>query len=569
MSDDLFKLLDTLAVKSSRDTEEDEFTFSTAAPGDSHDLRRILALPEKTPYPEDIVERYTERFRKPNGTMTLRPLQAQALYEAEHAGGLVAFMPVGEGKTLTALLLHHVLKATKTVLLTPATLKPQILNFLYPEYQVHWVLPALGVDLVVYSYEELSSQKKRNLLEVEKATNFVLDEAHKVAGDSRRTQRFNRHLRKHGNSSLCLLSASLLKRSIKDVSRLSGFALKSSSPYPLNYGALEQWAGVLDPAVEDAYPGELVKLCRPGEDVRTAFRRRVSSTRGVLMGASTKLDTALNIYTRPLEVPPEVQAALTELRETWALGDVEITETLEFYRYARQVAAGFYYRRTWPRGESREVQEEWSNARSEWFSEARRYLKRPEPEFDSFGLLEEAARQGRYSSEAWDRWVSLKDTAQPSRETIWISDYLVRDAVEWGKEHPGLIWYSHREIGEAIAKLGGFPLYDGGPGSTDAILRERGDRAIVLSENAHKEGINVQHIFSENLITTPPALSETWDQTLGRTHRPGQKRDEVDAWVYLHTEELRDAFDKALAKARWITKMENKTPKLSYAARSF
>ena len=87
--------------------------------GDSEELQRVLALPRRArPTPEQsrrIVEVMTRRFAIENNNCrcaelrpavedpcikTLRPIQAWALLEMMHVGGMVGPIGVGHGKTL-------------------------------------------------------------------------------------------------------------------------------------------------------------------------------------------------------------------------------------------------------------------------------------------------------------------------------------------------------------------------------------------------------------------------------------------------------------------------------------
>jgi superfamily II DNA or RNA helicase len=59
----------------------------------------------------DLSMKLTQKLRTENGTMTLRPIQAQALSELEQCQGLFAPIRVGGGKTLISLLAPALLQA--------------------------------------------------------------------------------------------------------------------------------------------------------------------------------------------------------------------------------------------------------------------------------------------------------------------------------------------------------------------------------------------------------------------------------------------------------------------------
>ncbi len=88
------------------------------------DLARILALPRRTH--TDLAALATELtalLKQPAGNMSLRHIQALALYDIGTVNG--GFLPigVGEGKTLISLLAPFVLNAAKPILLLPAGLQ--------------------------------------------------------------------------------------------------------------------------------------------------------------------------------------------------------------------------------------------------------------------------------------------------------------------------------------------------------------------------------------------------------------------------------------------------------------
>ncbi len=68
------------------------------------------------------------------------------------------------------------------------------------------------------------------------------------------------------------------------------------------------------------------------------------------------------------------------------------------------------------------------------------------------------------------------------------------------------------------------------------------------------------------MIVSVTANAELFEQTVGRTHRPGQVEDEVAVFLYLHTPELRDALDKAQARAKYVSETVGPIQKLTYGA---
>jgi hypothetical protein len=76
----------------------------------------------------------------------------------------------------------------------------------------------------------------------------------------------------------------------------------------------------------------------------------------------------------------------------------------------------------------------------------------------------------------------------------------------------------------------------------------------------------LQLVCHENLVLEPPSNGQAWEQLLGRTHRVKQPRDQVDFWVYSHTESLRGALRTALDDARYIEQTTGARQKLLAAS---
>jgi len=546
----------------------------------SSELERILALPRRTVEldPKDIETLHAD-LCLPNGTRRLRPIQALALTEAKRTNGLFAPIGVGAGKSDIALLLPMVMKAKVAVLLVPANLREKVFQQDYPTLVSQYRLPRLAnakvqtIDsdcvLHVHSYNELSSPDKHDLLDRLQPDLIVCDEAHALRHPSAaRTRRFLNYFRAHQDTRLCVLSGTMTSKSIKDYAHLAWLSLRDNAPLPTKYTVLEEWAAALDSSPVPAPAGALMELCKENEKPREGFRRRVVETPGVIATSDNAIGTSLIISKRKIKAPKVISDALREMRETWTTPDEgeAFDDILTLHRYARQMAAGFYYRWIWPKNEPAAVRAAWIEARKAWNREVANFLTyRAKPGIDSPLLLAKACADGRVASMNYERWAMLKDTAQPAVEAVWLSDYLVQDAVVWGREEVGIIWYEHASLGAAIAREGGFPLF--GPGA-EGILKEKGTRTVVASIKAHGTGKNLQG-YHRNLVTTAPTSGTVWEQLLGRTHRPGQTADEVTVDVYRHTLEMQAALTKALRDAQYQQDTTGNQQKLLSATYTF
>lgn len=539
----------------------------------SPDLTRILALPRRDPTPSYPPE-FEESLKRPGCSMQLKPLQGMALHELKVHRRLVGALPVGSGKTGVALLAPTVLGAKVSVLLVPSQLKAQILERDYPLWAKHWKVPSLpdvlqpGCDSILYviAYETLSSPKNFDILDriQPRPSLWICDEAHKCSQrTSARAKRLFRALKAADDSVYVPLSGTFIDRSILDARPHFNRALGQSSPYPHDYMVAQSWSEALDPDPNGwpVPPGELEQLGLP---VRDAFRKRLVETPGVVATSAPRLGTTLVIDRREFPVPHV--GALEQLRKTWCTpGGEELREALELSRYARQMALGFYYRWIWPNGESQAIRDEWMQARKEWHREIRTFLSsRAKPGLDSPKLL--AMNHEKWGSETWPRWDAIRHQAKPQTEAVWLDKSAVQVTADWGKENVGIIWYEHDAFAKELAEH--FPIYGGGEEASASIIKEKGDRTIVASVKAHGTGKNLQ-MFSRALVTTPSSNNKTWEQLLGRLHREGQKADEVQYDVYLHTPELVEAFHKARELAKFHQSIPGGEQRLLYANYTF
>jgi hypothetical protein len=292
-----------------------------------------------------------------------------------------------------------------------------------------------------------------------------------------------------------------------------------------------------------------------------------------------------------------VAATLEQSRKSAERPDGElIVENALLRDCLKQIACGFYYRWRWVRGESDEVIRKWLAVRKEYHKELRERLEHSSAHMDSPLLLFLAAErwhrgythierdeQGRevsrrqvaphtksgpqkvWASEVWPEWVAVRDTAAPETEAVWLSDFMVQDACRWLEDERGVAWYHYDTLGRAVAKASGAVYAGPGQEGDSKLLGLDGSKPLVASIKAHGTGKNLQ-MYSKALVLNSPAAGDVWEQLLGRLHRHGQQADEVSYWVYQHTEEVRDALDKACARAEYIQGMHGGAQKLSDAA---
>jgi hypothetical protein len=537
------------------------------------ELDRIIALPRR-PFVPSTYPDLTALFQTPTGSLSLRPLQSAMIWEATKADGLLANAGVGSGKTLVTLLLGAALQASRVLLLVPAHMREPLLQVELPFYAQHFEMPQVGRDFFVLSYEDISSEAGEALLHQLNPEWVICDEAHHLRNKRAiRTRTILRFAAAHPAVHWAFLSATLTTDSIKDYAHLADLALGAGSPLPKGHFALNDWAAALDVNKHPAPAGALKLLCNQTEsswvppDVRSAFRRRLGDTPGVCLTTAPGCPASLTVSAVPLVVPTAVEATLADLRKLWTLDGRDIMMAMEQAVLARQVAQGFFYRWVWPGGI---VDEDWKVAKSGWTRYVRDYLARTnDPTMDRPGKLEAAAMRRALPPDglaAWNAWLPHAHKPEPPTVPVWLDKYVVDYADAWARQRTshdkGIIWYEWEALGDALEALG-WPVYRGG---MDAALAKAHANVIVCSRHAHGEGKNLQR-YHQNLVLSPPANGKIWEQLFGRTHREGQRADEVFFDVLLHTPENVQAWQSALADARYIQATTGQPQKLLYSAK--
>lgn len=507
----------------------------------------------------DTVEDVTLLFAQQGAAMKFWPIQSAALIEAALANGLFAPIGVGHGKTLITLALPTALDSKKTVLLVPPALKRQ-LGVEIAMYARHFQLPVDRIEIVAYS--ELSSAKKQDILERLAPDLIIADEAHNLRHRSAaRTKRFLRYAKEHPECRFAFLSGTMTTRSVIEYAHLIELALRKNSPLPRGYRELKDWAGALDVNPEYVMgAGVLRAFCTEGESVRDGFRRRLVETPGVVATDKGALGTSLLVRKIRPSVPASIVTFMNKVRATWSVGDEELTSALDLARVLRQLACGFYYRWAWP---SDAPDYDWLKARAAWNREIRVKLKQSIKGMDSPLLCAQAAEKGTWKSECWAAWRDQKDKRPPPTVPVWVDDFLIQAVTEWSQkiEVPAIIWYEHRALGELIAERTRFPHFGA---AADASTSK--EKLIVCSIATQGTGKNLQH-YSHNLFTSMPPNGTSFEQTVGRTHRPGQEADEVIVDWFGHTEEAESAFDAVLADAEYMQATTGQRQKVLYASR--
>lgn len=554
-----------------------------------------------------------ERHEKEGCITRLRLPQAQALREIAICGGGLMPIGVGWGKTLIDLLAplafrYYDKSINDVVLAVPPGLAVQAMQD-YEYYGQHFKMP----QIVFHGYEYINTAQKMNpivpldrgaptlhvvpysrlsrpentvwLEQHLKPQAIIADEAHKLRyccpdGKKRPSAtgaRMWRYMEEVAPSTkFVALSGSMTAKTIEDYWHLAKWALRGTSPLPTNIEIVQEWGRAINPSLDPADPGPLMQLCRPGEHLYDGFKRRIAETVGVVTTAAPAVDVPLTLIERQAPpIPPQVRQYLSDLRGSMVRPDgEELLTALEVAECAMQLAMGFYYRWIYPDcvfPRDEELVREWRETRRAFFKEVRWELRELRDHMDSPKLVISAAERHyglrpkkkglpEWPSKHYPAWNKIRGLVRAETEAVCFNDYIVRDIAAWAQEHRGIVWYEHNAIGEWVSKLSGLPKYGGGKKAKAAMLGdlkkgipgEDGSRSILCSVDAHGTGTNgLQHRFRNNLLLHITPDPNKIEQTLGRTHRPGQIHD-VEAYFYRHTPELAKHLDDALEAAYYV-----------------
>ncbi len=526
------------------------------------ELKRILSIPRRA-QPEGIeaanVAAMTDALRRDTCAGALRPVQAAALLEVMLYGGVFGAIGVGEGKTLITLFIGYVLEARSYLLLLPANLIEKTRRD-HARYAAEFLLPPLE-KIELLSYEMLSRVQGDAILARVDPDVIGADEVHRLKNRGAAcTKKITRWMDKHPATKFAAFSGTVMQKSVRDCAHIIRWCLKGNAPVPRMVAEIEQWAFALDEDMPDDtrfQPGALLRLCGPEEltaadpivAARRGFRRRLIETPGVVstIGEGERVDASIYVSAIKPTYKPITDEHFAKLRKQFRTpDDWELMTGAEVWAYARQLSVGFHY--VWaPR-----PPEEWRDARREWNAFVRETLGRSRT-LDSELHVANAVDDGRVNDGgALERWRAIRDTFKPNSVPIWHDDSVLKLCGEWmAANDNGIVWTDHNAFGEALAKLTKRPYF--GAQGRDARGRFIDDAAgpIIASISANKEGRNLQR-WARNLVTAFPDNADRAEQLIGRTHRPGQKADEVTIEILVGCFEHVNAFRKAMSGAQTI-----------------
>ena len=529
---------------------------------DSFDLSRILDLPQRNGdhIGERIAVRLSDRLRRKGGTMTLRPLQALGLVEAHDYGGILAFLPVGEGKTLLSYLLPVVMKAERPLLLVPGSMHNKLDSKTTAEFRElaqHWTCHP---NYQIESYQMISRHPDR--IDAINPDVIICDEVDKLK-DSRSavTKRVYRYLRRKAKEGkpvrFCGLSATPSNRSFREWWHIQQWALPPElQPLPYDFMTVQAWDDALAEKRRTLRPvGALAAFGGPKrKDVLIGFGKRLRLTPGIISSEQSKVDAHIEITIKRLDLP-EVEEPLALMRETWETPDgVEFSEAVDLWRHARELGNGFYYR--W----KHQPPDEWRDARREFHA----YIRETLSHSRSLDTMLQVVTAHPAAPEV-SHWQDVKDSFKPITEPVWLTDSVLKYAADWARKTGGLVWVEHRAVGIRLNKEFSLTYFgQGGMSASGETIRTFKGPAAV-SSLAVAYGFNLQDRYSENLILNAQPTGKQYEQLLGRTHRYGQRARVVRAEVLITVPEQEFGFQQARDDATYAEQCSGQRRKLCLA----
>jgi hypothetical protein len=170
----------------------------------------------------------------------------------------------------------------------------------------------------------------------------------------------------------------------------------------------------------------------------------------------------------------------------------------------------------------------------------------------------------------WSSWQEVKPTFRANTVPVWLDDTTLLYAADWlntGNSNSKLCWVEHRAFGPRLSAMTGIPYFAEEGLDPNGNLVDSHKGPAIVSVRTCGTGRNLQGHKSQNLYTSPMSKCDTWQQSLGRTHRKGQPKDEVTAEVLFMCRESYSSMVWAVREAEYSQESTKEPHKLCYATR--
>lgn len=478
-----------------------------------------------------------------------------------------------------------------------------------------WIMP----------YSLLSAKDASEILELIKPDLIFADEAHNLKNrkTSARTRRLLAYWKKH-RPRFAATSGTITAKSLRDYAHLVMMSLGQGSPLPMDLEKVDEWAAVLDS--EQAQEAHHSRSTNSGplrplinwsnvnfpstpltfdvQGFRRAYQFRLLTTPGVISSPPDSLGTSLVIENRRDGlVPNEELLRLTrQLNDTWTTPDGdELEHAMQVWKWKMELTAGFYSSLKWPsketlakrKGISEQHADELISKSIEhhkakqlyhrelraWFASRPHKAGLDTPMLVGSDMARHGAKNvGDHLYGVWmnARALDFEERIDRDSTPVRICDYKVQEAVRWAKgREDGIIWFWNQAIGVWITealKAAGIPVIHCPAGKEanefltkpDADIRCKG-KFLVCSIEGHGTGKNLQFMVDQ-LMVQLPHTEQSAQQTIGRTHRTGQKADVVEVTTLICNEADEMGFAAILNDAMYVSETMGSSRKVLVAS---
>ena len=156
----------------------------------------------------------------------------------------------------------------------------------------------------------------------------------------------------------------------------------------------------------------------------------------------------------------------------------------------------------------------------------------------------------------------MKSSFRLNTEAVWFCKDYPMAAREWALKTKGLVWVSHRAVGEFLDSTG-IPYFSAKGETKDGLHIYDHEGPAAMSIKAMSKGFNLQ-VWNKNLVMCAPSGGDVWEQMIGRTHRFGQKEG-VSFVTWFTSDIVRRNFGRALLDAENMGAITGNRQKLEIA----
>ena len=474
--------------------------------------------------------------------------------------------------------------------------------------------------LFIMSYSQLQLKDTVEILNNIAPETIISDECQNLAQmTASRTMRIGRYMDANPSTEFLAMSGTLTSKGLYDYAHITRWALKDKAPLPSNDSELTIWADVLNTTWSEYTVGnsllplvEWAKVNYKDEkfdksevaSLRRAYKYRFTTAPGVVSSGDAQVNVSLMFENVPVKVPDTYEGYAELKQHIYNVEEFmmnpsgeEIEYPIHKFKSLYELTSGMFLELYWPEVATVEKRlkvsaptardlldrsEHHLKATQQYTAELRRWIEENAADgLDSPSLLEDELTingNNNVGDDLYTKWAFMKskefeELLPRDERSHRVCDYKIKEAVNFYKSLKKgtgcLFWYHHQEIGNWLhsefKKQGIQVIFaDAGKRGEHFILdKKNANLPIIASIGSHGTGKNLQH-FQENYIVQFSRSATTMEQLIGRTHRMGQKADQLIMHTNFTTEFDHLMFASTLADSLYIAQSMNRQ-KLVYA----